>query len=305
MVSKEAFTAFSTPHIAAEEFGPGASYGYGIAIDTLDGHKRLRHTGGMVSFMSALHLDLDAGLGAFASINAQQGYRPNPVAQYGLQVLRAASERKAPPRAPRADTSAEVADAAGYAGTYTAPNGQSMTIAAENAGLVLLDAGRRIPLQAVGEDQFLAAEAPFDLYPLLFGRASGMPAAGASAADSAPVGKAPAVTLPPVVELAIGPDWFANARYTGPKNEIAAPQLAPYAGLYYNSDPWAGATRIVLRRGRLWVGGALPLEPIGAHLFRLADEPSSPETAEFRDLVGGYAQMLLFDGAVLKRIADV
>lgn len=305
LVSKEAFTAFSTPHIAAEEFGPGASYGYGIAIDTLDGHKRLRHTGGMVSFMSALHLDLDAGLGAFASINAQQGYRPNPVAQYGLQVLRAASERKAPPPAPRADPSAEVADAAGYAGTYTAPNGRSLTIAAENAGLVLLDAGRRIPLQAVGEDQFLAAEAPFDLYPLLFGRASGMPAAGASAADSAPVGKAPAVTLPPVVELAIGPDWFANARYTGPKNEIAAPQLAPYAGLYYNSDPWAGATRIVLRRGRLWVGGALPLEPIGEHLFRLADEPSSPETAEFRDLVGGYAQMLLFDGAVLKRIADV
>lgn len=56
---------------AAEEFGPGASYGYGIAIDTPDGHKRLRHTGGMVSFMSALHLDLDAGLGVFASINAQ------------------------------------------------------------------------------------------------------------------------------------------------------------------------------------------------------------------------------------------
>jgi CubicO group peptidase (beta-lactamase class C family) len=300
LVSKEAFAAFSTPHIAAEEFGPGASYGYGIAIDTLDGHKRLRHTGGMVSFMSAMHVDLDAGLGAFASINAQQGYRPNPVAQYGLQVLRAASERKAPPPAPRADPSAELADAAGYAGVYTAPNGRSLTIAADNAGLVLLDAGQRIPLQAVGADQFIAGEAPFDLYPLVFGRAA-VPTTPASAPPAA----APPAALPPVVELGFGPDWFANARYTGDRSEPAAPQLAPYAGLYYNADPWAGATRIVLRRGRLWAGGALPLEPIGEHLFRWADEPSSPETAEFRDLVGGHAQVLLFDGAVLKRIADV
>ena len=88
IVSAEGFTLFSTPYIAAPDFGPKASYGYGIAVDELDGHRRLRHTGGMVSFMSAIHLDLDAGFGAFASINAQLGYRPNPVVQFALRLLR-------------------------------------------------------------------------------------------------------------------------------------------------------------------------------------------------------------------------
>jgi len=82
LISEEAFKLFSTKHIKAEEFGPTAGYGYGIAVDTLDEHKILRHTGGMVSFASAIHVDIDEGVGAFASINAMQGYRPNPVAQF-------------------------------------------------------------------------------------------------------------------------------------------------------------------------------------------------------------------------------
>src|SRR5262249_43479229 len=85
VLSEESFLLFSKEHVKAEEFGPTASYGYGIAVDTLDGHKILRHTGGMISFASAIHVDLDEGVGAFASINAMQGYRPNPVAQFAIR----------------------------------------------------------------------------------------------------------------------------------------------------------------------------------------------------------------------------
>src|ERR1700744_682694 len=100
IISEESFRLFSTPHIAAPAFGPTAGYGYGIAVDKLDGHVRLRHTGGMVSFMSAIHLDLDAKIGAFASVNAQLGYRPNPVAELALQLLRAELEHGKSPQMP-------------------------------------------------------------------------------------------------------------------------------------------------------------------------------------------------------------
>ena len=38
---------------------------------------------------SAMHVDIDQGVGAFASINAMQGYRPQPVVQYAIQLMRA------------------------------------------------------------------------------------------------------------------------------------------------------------------------------------------------------------------------
>src|SRR5690606_5840411 len=100
---KESFELFTKAHIEAKEFGPTASYGYGLAVDTLDGHKVVRHTGGMVSFMSSLLVDLDSGVGAFASINAQQGYRPTAVTQYAVQLMSAQRANKALPSVPAAN----------------------------------------------------------------------------------------------------------------------------------------------------------------------------------------------------------
>ena len=99
IVSAEGFRLMSTPYIKAPEFSPSASYGYGIAVDVLDGHKILRHTGGMNCFASSIHVDLDGGVAAFASINAMQGYRPTPVTQYAVQLLRAETRSQVPARA--------------------------------------------------------------------------------------------------------------------------------------------------------------------------------------------------------------
>ena len=77
IVSEQSFALFSTPYIKAPEFGPTASYGYGIAVDVVDGHKTLVHTGGMSCFASSIHVDLDGGYAAFASINAMQGLPPD------------------------------------------------------------------------------------------------------------------------------------------------------------------------------------------------------------------------------------
>ena len=124
LVSPESFELFSKRHIKAEEFGPTASYGYGIAVDELDGNPLLRHTGGMVSYMSALQVDIAAGIGGLASVNAQQGYRPNAVVKYGLQLMRAHAEKKKSPAAPAADSEFEVANAGDYVGVFSGEQGQ-------------------------------------------------------------------------------------------------------------------------------------------------------------------------------------
>jgi CubicO group peptidase (beta-lactamase class C family) len=287
LVSEQAFTLFSTPHTNAPPFGPKASYGYGIAIDDLDGHKRLRHTGGMVSFMSAIHLDMDAGVGAFASINAQQGYRPNPVAQYAVQLARGDIDREPPPP----DEGAIVKEAGSYAGVYRATDGRVLEIRAEGERLVLQADGARIPLQHLVEDQFVAEHPRFVLFPLLFGRA---PAPGPTVPDS---------PAPEIIELSHGPDWYAGSRYSGATASLEKPELAPYVGFYYSGDAWVEPVRIVQRRGQLWANGVIPLERIGEHVFRFADEPASPEIVDFRALVGGQAQWLYFDGSWLRRIS--
>jgi D-alanyl-D-alanine carboxypeptidase len=287
IVSAEGFTLFSTPYIAAPDFGPNAFYGYGIAIDELDGHRRLRHTGGMVSFMSAMHLDLDAGLGAFASINAQLDYRPNPVAQFALQLLRSAHDNHpAPPPMPPFDESMDVPDAANYQGSYVSADGRRLEVAAAGGRLVLERAHERIALQHVEEDNFIADHVDFDLYPLVFERGDADPSnAGASRS---------------VVALAHGSDWYArpdsHARPVEP-----SPELARYAGAYYSEDPWVGWARVVQRQGRLWIGGTDPLTPIGDRLFRVGG-PKSPEVAEFVDFVDGTPRRLRFGGGELERI---
>ena len=286
IVSAQSFTRFSTPYIAAPDFGPTASYGYGIAVDELDGHRRLRHTGGMVSFMSALHLDLDAGFGAFASINAQLGYRPNPVVQLALRMLRSTQDKSAAPPLPPFDESAEVRDAAGYAGSYVSADGRHLEVVAAGGRLVLERAQERIPLQHAEDDNFIADHADFDLYPLVFER------------DSA--GQSNGGTSRPVIALAHGADWYARPEGQARVIEPSA-ELARYAGVYYCADPWAGWVRVVQRQGRLWIGGTDPLSPIGDRLFRVG-QPTSPEVAEFVDFVDGSPRRLRFGAGEFERI---
>src|SRR5580704_3630185 len=141
IVSADGFRLLSTPYIQAPEFSPSASYGYGIAVDVLDGHKILRHTGGMNCFASSIHVDLDGGVAAFASINAMQGYRPTLITQYAIQLLRAEKETKSLP-APVAVTEAtEVNNAGEYAGVFRSSDGRELVFKAEGTRLLLEHGG--------------------------------------------------------------------------------------------------------------------------------------------------------------------
>jgi len=284
LLSKESFALFSQAHIKAEEFGPTASYGYGIAVDLLDGHKILRHTGGMVSFASAMQIDIDEGVGAFASINAMQGYRPNPVAQYAIQLMRAHRQSKSLPPRPPANLPTEVKNAREYTGVYKSVGGREFEILSEGDKLLLEYGSVRIPLESAKADAFTVPGPNFERFALVFGRAD--------LKDPKSV----------VVEAGWGGEWFTNSNYNGPKTFEYPKDWNAYVGHYRNESPWIGSIRIVLRKGKLFVDGIVPLEPGEGGIFLLRDTEYSPEWIRFGHVVNSQAMHLKFSGEDLWRV---
>ncbi len=285
LISEESFALFRKAAIPAPGFGEGAGYGYGIAVQPVEGRTLLRHTGGMVSFSSAMQVDLDAGFGVFASVNASlAGYRPNAVAAYALAVLRAQAEKKPLPPMPELDDPYKVSHAADYVGTYTAPDGRKIVLTAEGTLLKLVHKGEQIPLEILAPDNFYVSHPDFALFPLVFGRIK----------DGGPV-----------TEASSGSDGYAGERYTGPRTFEAAPELVAFVGHYRNENPWEGSFRVVLRKGRLWLGGD-PLVPLdgslGPGLFRLGEEEHEPNRVRFEDVVNGKALRATVSGTEYRRI---
>lgn len=292
IVSEESFTLFSTPYIKADDFSPTASYGYGIAVDTLDGHKILRHTGGMVAFASSIHVDLDGGVAAFASINAMQGYRPIAVTEYAVRLLRAQREGKPLPDMPDIADPEQVDNAADYAGSFTSPDGSKLVFAARDKRLILVDGGEEIPLQHTGEDGFESTiSGRYAWYGIHFGRAK--TGAENKGTNSAAPG--------PVAEVSYGPGWFTNSAYDGPKSFSVPPEYAQFTGRYECDSPWGGCLRVYVLKDRLMADGT-PLTPIGGALFRQGDEPWVPLTAEFRHIFESRARLLHIGGADYWRV---
>jgi len=287
LMSESGFGLFSKRHIPAEEFGPTASYGYGIAVDSLDGHTVVRHTGGMVSFASALHVDIDEGVGAFASINAMQGYRPNPVAQYALQLMRAHRAGQPLPEPPKIPPATFIENPQQYAGVYTASDGKKWEFQADAANLYLVVSGQRIPVETiVGSQQMLIIRAPeWDRYALTFGREK----------SDDPKSR--------VVEAAWGPLCFFNSAYSGPKTFDYPKEWDRYTGHYRNESPWVGSLRVLIRKGKLYVDGVTPLEPASDGYFYFRDEPHSPEWLRFHDFVNGKAMRVKASGEDLWRVS--
>ncbi len=274
LISKESFAKFTKPYIDAPELGPASKYGYGIGVDHLDGHLILRHTGGMASFMSSITVDLDSGVAAFASINAMLGYRPVPVTEFAVQLMNADKQSKPAPAPPQINDPRQIKNASDFAGTFESSSGRKVRIVAEGSALSLIAGDKKIPLESQGGDVFLADEYSWLRFPLVFGRSNGK-----------------------VVELSHGADWYVNDKYTGPKSFAARPEYEPFVGHYRSDSPWSRSTRVVLRKGRLWLGGTTPLEPIGAALFRPGRESFSPDVVEFLQVVNGKTLLLKTNGS--------
>jgi D-alanyl-D-alanine carboxypeptidase len=267
VLSEDGFRLMSTPYIPAAEFSPTASYGYGIAVDVLNGHRILRHTGGMNCFASSIHVDLDGGVAAFASINAMQGYRPTPVTQYAVQLMRAEREAKPLPPADPLGDPLEVENAADYAGSFRSADGRELIFKAEGKRLLLVDQGSEVALQRRGGDSFLSTDpGRFSDYSLTFGRDKNA-----------------------VVEVGYGAEWFVNPAYRGDKEFRTPADYSTFVGRYRSDG--GDDMRVFIRKGKLWLGDT-QLVPLGSALFRMGDDSWSPDTAQFLTVVAGRARVL-------------
>lgn len=225
--------------------------------------------------MSSITVDLDSGVAAFASINAMLGYRPVPVTQFAVQGLNAGKQGKPTPAPPDINDPRVVKNASDFAGAFENPAGGKLRVVAERSALFLATGDQKIPLESLGGDAFLADEYSYRRFPLVFGRNSENK----------------------VVEFSHGSDWYVNESYNGPRAFPGIPQYESFVGHYRSDSPWSRSTRIVLRKGKLWVDGASPLEPLGQNLFRLGGESFSPDVAEFLHTASGRALLLKINGS--------
>jgi len=279
IVSEDTFKLITTPVIKAPFWGQDANYGYGIWTNEFEGHALLRHTGGMVAFSSAMHVDLTSGIGAFASVNANlAGYRPNVVAKYALDLLRATLDGKDLPSAPSTSTAPDqITNASDFGGTFSSADGSKLIFTAEGGNLWLMAGTHRVALERAGGDRFFVKHPDFDLFLLEFGRDHNV-----------------------IVEAFHGARWFTNERYAGPKTFDYPKEWDALDGHYRNDSPWFGSTRVFVRKGKLTADGA-PLTPLGDGMFRVGAEEWSPERLSFGPVVNGRARRMKFSGVEFYR----
>jgi hypothetical protein len=98
-----------------------------------------------------------------------------------------------------------------------------------------------------------------------------------------------------------GSDWYAGAHYSGPRSFESPKELEGLAGHYYNDSPWYGDTRVVLRRGQLFLDGTAPLLARGDGKFGVGD-PEGPDFIGFESIVNGRAMQLNYSGIIFRRM---
>ncbi|HEY8411611.1 MAG TPA: hypothetical protein VIK76_09420, partial [Pyrinomonadaceae bacterium] len=74
-----------------------------------------------------------------------------------------------------------------------------------------------------------------------------------------------------------------------------------FVGHYFNDSPWYGDSRVVLRRGQLFLDGVAPLVPRGDGKFGIGD-PEAPDWIAFESIVDGRAMQLNYSGILFRRM---
>ena len=252
-------------------WGEGAKYGNGVAHVEIGGRPYLHHTGGMVSFCSSLHVDIEAGVAAFASSNVHYAlnYRPSKITIHACDLMRAMQEGTpapdpAPPHEPLA--SPEM-----FTGQFTSAAGDRFEVGVSGGNLRLRKHGRDSALYPVTSGLFATDDPDHALTGVVIETENGQALRA----------------------------WCGDAEYlidpsTGYKPPPAEP-LRVLAGRYDNDDRWAGPLYVYVRDGRVFLGNIVQLVPADGGGWRTTDS-SSPERIHFDGVINGVPQRLLFSG---------
>jgi len=233
--------------------------------------KLLHHTGGMLIFNSAIHVDPIAGVGAFASTNMGSfPYRPRDITAYACARLRAVVDDG--PQPEPAPAPPKLPDASDYFGRYTAGDGEVLTVDVDSRGLAARRGDRRLVLQQSGEDAFTAIDPSATPLPLVFRKE----------------------------DKAVVRAWWGETEYVREGVEFSPPtppKIAALAGYYESDDPWRGSFRVIAQGPDLTIDGTNPLTALSVGVYRVGKDAWSPERLRFDAWLDGRPQRATASGA--------
>ncbi|MFL5295481.1 MAG: serine hydrolase [Phenylobacterium sp.] len=260
----------------------GSKYANGLALTPVEGRLLLHHTGGMLLFNSAVHVDPVAGVGAFASTNVGLiPYRPRGLTAYACARLRAEVDRTA--AKPPPPVVAPQADLTEFHGRYAAQDGRTLAVGPAPRGMAAAIGGRTVDMEPGETDAFIALDPAATAHPLVFRR-----------------------TAKAVVRA-----WWGETEYVrleagrplAPFTPPPSPALASLAGHYESDDPWRGGFRVTVQGDRLFLDGTTPAAPLPGGGFRVGEKDWSPERLAFDAFVDGRPRRATLSGADYMRRA--
>ena len=289
LISPSSYALLTRPVATAGGNVPGLyqRYAYGLAVANLDGDTIVGHTGGTTPYVACMEADLTTGFAAVALTNIGDiADRPCAIVEYSLRALRAASQGKPIPVLPAAPDPATVPHARDFAGTYRAPNGESLAISALQADrLALAVDGVQHPLLPAGA-AFWTDVPRFAYSGIRF------------IVD--PVSHKP-------TQLVAAGHWYAGPAYRGPQTFAHPRAWSAYPGFYrtgggLGSRPYDLTLRVQLVKGQLVSDDGTPLVPLRDGSFRFGTDPWSPERIRFDCVIDGKAQRAFLSGVPLGRV---
>ncbi len=254
----------------------GAKYANGLAVVPVGGRMLLHHTGGMLAFNSALHVDPEAGVGAFASTNLGLApYRPRDLTAYACARLREVIENG--PKAVQGPVSPPKSDISAYLGRYQGEDGTSVVVSESSEGMSVRMGDAVGRFEMAGDDVFIPRAPEMSTAPLVFEKAGTV-----------------------VVRAWLGEREFlrlgANGQPAVQFSPKAPAELAALAGTYECDDPWRGTLRIYARGGRLVTDGDDPIVRLPDGSWRLGEKDWSPERIRFDGLIDGRPMRAVVSG---------
>jgi D-alanyl-D-alanine carboxypeptidase len=274
LLSDAAAKRFCSPTIDAPDWpGAGSKYANGLAVVQIGGRPLLHHTGGMLIFNSAIHVDPVAGVAAFASTNVGDiPYRPRGLTAYACERLRAVVEGTPAPRPGPLTPAFNPAD--DRRGVYSNRVGRFLEIQITATGLVAVVDDRPIPLEAGGDDVLIAKDPAATADAFVFRRKGHL-----------------------VERVWWGETQFirvgAGVAWTPPTSAA----VKALTGRYECDDPWRGGFTILAQGETLYAEGADPLVPLPGGGYRVGDKDWSPDRIAFDAVEDGCPQRAVASGA--------